>query len=247
MLYHGDCLDIMKDIPDKSVDMILCDLPYGTLDKKMCSWDNIIPFEPLWNHYERIIKDNGAIVLFATQPFTAFLISSNLNLFKYSIIWKKERLTNIFQVKKQFGKIHEDICIFYKKQPTYYPIMEDRKFNTIGVGDLGESRTHSNQKYQYSKDYDKTKVYPTSILSFNRDSLKSSLHPTQKPVQLLEYLIKTYTNENYLVLDNCMGSGSTGVACKYTNRKFIGIEKELNYFNIAKKRIDSINIINNFI
>jgi len=235
-LYYGDCLEIMKVIPEKSIDMILCDLPYGTTH---CKWDTIIPFDTLWVKYERLIKDNGCIALFGTGLFFAELILSNKKLFRYELIWEKERPTNIFFMKKQIGKVHENIAIFYKQQPTYNPIMEDRKFNTIGkFGKEKVSETHNNQTYKYSETYDKSKTYPRSVLKINRDTLKGSLHPTQKPVALLEYLIKTYTNENEMVFDNCMGSGSTGIACLKTNRKFIGIEKDENYFKIAEKRIN---------
>ena len=235
-LYQGDCLEIMQSIQDKSIDMILCDLPYGTTS---CKWDIVIPFNSLWKQYERIIKDNGVIVLFGTGLFFAELILSNRDLFRYELIWEKERPTNIFFMKNQIGKVHENIAVFYKHQPIYNPIMEDRLFNTIGKFSKEKlSETHKNQTYKYSKDYDKSKTYPRSVLKINRDTLKGSLHPTQKSVALLEYLIRTYTNENNFILDNCMGSGSTGIACLNTNRKFIGIEKDEKYFKIAEKRIN---------
>ena len=236
---QGDCLEVMKDIPDKSIDMILCDLPYGTT---ACKWDTIIPFEPLWEQYKRIIKDNGAIVLTASQPFTSALVMSNVKYFRYEIIWEKERPTNIFLMKKQIGKVHENILVFSKGQIKYYPQMEERIGSKVPKGyDLTKlnnngTETYNNQKFKYSDDYDCTKKYPRSVQYFTRD--KNSVHPTQKPVALFEYLIKTYTNEGDLVLDNCAGSGTTGVACKNTGRDYILIEKERGYIDIIKKRLN---------
>jgi len=239
-LYCGNCLDLMSEIPDNSIDMILTDLPFGTTQ---CKWDIRIPFVPLWEQYERVIKDNGAIVLFGTQPFTSLLVSSNLKLFRYELIWEKERPTNIFFMKKQIGKVHENILVFYKKQPTYNPQMEDRKFNTTGVfGKEQKSKTHKNQIYKYSKDYDKTKVYPRSVIKINRDTLNGSSHPTQKPVALCEYLIRTYTNPGDLVLDSCIGSGTTAVAAIKTERKYIGIEIYPVIVEIAQRRIKEVSL-----
>jgi site-specific DNA-methyltransferase (adenine-specific) len=236
-LRQGDCLELMKDIPDGSIDMILCDLPYGTT---ACKWDVIIPIEPLWEQYKRIVKDSGAIVLFGTEPFSSKLRLSNLKMYRYDIIWEKERPTNIFFMKKQIGKVHENISLFYRKQPSYNPIMVERKSNNESKRDLllyknNGSKTHKKQTYRYSKTYKDDYRYPRSVIKINREK---SVHPTQKPVALLEYLIKTYTNESELVLDNCMGSGSTGVACQNLNRNFIGIELDAGYFEIAKKRIE---------
>jgi site-specific DNA-methyltransferase (adenine-specific) len=231
---QGDCLEVMKDIPDKSVDMILCDLPYGTT---ACKWDTIIPFEPLWEQYKRIIKDNGAIVLTASQPFTSALVMSNVKMFRYEIIWEKERPTNIFFVKKQIAKVHENICIFYKHQPTYNPQMEKSMGVNRKLYDGNESKTHPRQKYQSSDDYNYEIRYPRSVQKINRQNLIAN-HPTQKPVALFEYLIKTYTNEGDLVLDNCAGSGTTGVACKNLNRNYILIEKEPEYIEIINKRLN---------
>jgi site-specific DNA-methyltransferase (adenine-specific) len=229
-LYKGDCLELMKDIPNKSVDMILCDLPYGTT---ACKWDTIIPFEPLWEQYNRIIKDNGAIVLFSKQPFTTELIHSNLKNFKYSLVWKKDNHDNPLMAKKRFLNITEDINIFYKKQCIYNP-QGIIKINKITKQGRGESLSQKNtRKMEYLQEYTN---YPRNILEFKRDL--PNIHPTQKPVELLEYLIKTYTNENELVLDNCMGSGSCGVAAINTGRNFIGIELDEKYFEIAKKRIE---------
>lgn len=231
-LRQGDCLELMRDIPDKSIDMILCDLPYGTT---ACKWDIVIPFDKLWQQYNRIIKDNGAIVLFGKQPFTSKLIISNIKDFKYALVWTKDNHDNPLMAKKRFLNITEDICVFYKKQCEYNPqgIIEINKMTKQG---RGESLSQKNKrKNEYLQTYTN---YPKNILKFKRDL--PNIHPTQKPVALLEYLIKTYTNEGETVLDNCMGSGSTGVACVNTNRNFIGIELDEKYFNIAKERINNI-------
>lgn len=230
-LRYGDCLEIMKDIPDKSIDMILCDLPYGTTS---CKWDMVIPFDKLWEQYNRIIKDNGAIVLFSKQPFTTELIHSNLKNFKYALVWKKDNHDNPLMAKKRFLNITEDICVFYKKQCLYNP-QGIIKVNRITKQGRGESLSQKNtRKTEYLQEYTN---YPRNILEFKRDL--PNIHPTQKPVALLEYLIKTYTNENETVLDNCMGSGSCGVAAINTGRNFIGIELDEKYFNIAKERIEN--------
>ena len=230
-LKHGDCLELMKDIPDKSIDMILCDLPYGTTQNK---WDTVIPLNDLWNQYKRIIKDNGAIVLFSQPPFDKILACSNLKMFRYEWIWQKENSTGFLNAKKMPLKIHENILVFYKKLPTYNPQMRlgfkpyrcKQGRHTTNYGDYKRGHlTESNGER-----------YPIDIINFQREV---SLHPTQKPVALLEYLIKTYTNESETVLDNCMGSGSTGVACVNTNRNFIGFELDENYFDIAKTRINN--------
>lgn len=233
-LYKGDCLEVMKDIPNESVDMILCDLPYGTT---ACKWDSIIPFEPLWEQYNRLIKSNGAIVLFGTQPFTTKLIHSNLKSFKHEWIWKKERGVGFQIAKYRPMQEHEHILVFTRKgeRVNYHPIMEKRQKIYISTPKNNNKSLSSPIKYSDGKTRTYTHKYPTSIKEFKRDTKK--FHPTQKPVALLEYLIKTYTNENELVLDNCMGSGSTGIACLNVNRRFIGIEKDEKYFNIAKDRI----------
>ena len=228
----GDCLELMKNIPDKSIDMILCDLPYGTTRNK---WDSVIPLDKLWEQYSRIIKDNGAIVLFSQMPFTAELVHSNLNLFKYEWIWQKENGTGFLNAKKMPLKIHENIEIFYKKTPTYNPQMRKGFKPYSQMSGRGSSNYGEQIRVQTINDGER---YPIDIIEFKRD--KEKLHPTQKPVALLEYLIKTYTNEGGAVLDNCMGSGSTGVACVNTNRNFIGIELSEEYFNIAKERINNI-------
>jgi len=236
-LLHGDCLELMKDISDKSIDMILCDLPYGTT---ACKWDTIIPFEPLWEQYERIIKDNGAIVLFGSQPFTSELIHSNLDLFRYCWVWKSNRAANFAQAPYMPLKNVEDIVVFSnariaqnsKNRMKYYP----QGLTDIDKVCAGKKANDHRPNRADQKPYKQTKTgYPTMLLEFDKDS--NPVHPTQKPVALLEYLIKTYTNEGDTVLDNCMGSGSTGVACVNTNRNFIGIELDDKYFEIAKRRI----------
>ena len=224
---QGDAIEEMRKISDKSVDMILCDLPYGTT---ACKWDTIIPFEPLWAEYERIIKDNGAIVLTASQPFTTVLASSNFKLFKYSWVWEKEQGVNFLQAKKQPLKVHEDILVFYKKQPVYNPQMTEGKPYVSGKGNSGEV-TGNVTKTQTKNSGTR---YPKSVIEIKREY---GLHPTQKPVPLFEYLIKTYSNEGDVILDNCIGSGTTAVAAINTNRNFIGIEREPEYVAIANQRI----------
>lgn len=237
-LIKGDCLEEMKNIPDKSIDCIICDLPYGTTK---CHWDTIIPFDKLWEQYNRIIKDNGAIVLFGQEPFSSLLRCSNIKMYKYDIYWEKERLTNIMQVKRRPGKTIETISIFYKNQPTYNPQMVKydgpKRSNKVKNGKLGKLVDDNNDKY-VNEYIDTGYRYPTQLWKFKRDTLKYNVHPTQKPVSLLEELIKTYSNEGDIILDNCMGSGSTGVACKNTNRNFIGIELDEKYFEIASNRLN---------
>lgn len=237
-LLHGDCIELMKSVPPKSIDMILCDLPYGTT---RCKWDNPIPFAPLWEQYNRIIKDNGAIVLFGNGMFTANLMNSNRKMWRYNLVWVKSTVTGFLNAKKMPLRQHEDICIFYKKLPTYNPQKTSghkRKVSLITQHKENCKMTENYGKHDFCN-YDSTERYPTSVLSFKTDKQKSSLHPTQKPVALLEYLIKTYTDEEGNVLDNCMGSGSTGVACIRTNRNFIGIELEESYYKISEERIQS--------
>lgn len=227
---QGDCLEVMKNIPDKSIDMILCDLPYGTT---ACKWDTIIPFEPLWEQYKRIIKDNGAIVLTASQPFTSALVMSNPKMFKYCWVWNKAKAANYVNAKKQPLKIHEDIAVFCKGN-NYNPQKTIGKFRKKGGYTVNrEVAVAQNPTVSFNDTY-----YPKSILDFSVAGNKdSTLHPTQKPVALFEYLIKTYTNEGDLVLDNTAGSGTTGVACKNTNRNYILIEKEQEYIDIINKRL----------
>jgi site-specific DNA-methyltransferase (adenine-specific) len=228
-LVLGDCLEGMKFVPDKSVDLILTDLPYGTTKNR---WDILIPFEPLWAQYKRVIKDNGAIVLTASQPFTTDLIASNRDMFRYSLIWDKTKGGNHLLAKRMPIKSHEDVLIFYKKQPTYNPQMEVRGKVRKKGGGKASANFGVVPTVSYNNEY-----YPKSILTFSTGSRKDHHHPTQKPVELMAYLIKTYTNEGDVVLDSCMGAGSTGVAAVSTNRKFLGIELESEYFDVANKRI----------
>jgi len=230
-LYLGDCLEVMKQIPDKSVDAIICDLPYGTT---ACKWDSVIPFEPLWAQYKRIIKDNGAVVLFASQPFTSALVMSNTKWFKYQWVWEKSRFANQMLAKVQPLKIHEDIVVFANDKAIYNPqnLIEINKVTKQG-SKITDNNGGGIRKTSYLQTHTN---YPRSILRFGSEG--KTVHPTQKPVDLLEYLVKTYTNQGDTVLDNCMGSGTTGVACKNLNRNFIGIEKDEAYFEIARKRIN---------
>lgn len=251
-LFHGDCLKIMKDIPDNSVDMVLCDLPYGELE---CSWDKTIDFVELWNNYERIIKDNGAIVLFSSFKFALKLIETKKELFKYELVWNKVKPGNIFVGKLRPLPVHEYVLIFSKGKiangslhnMNYYPQM-------IEMEKPRKSKIYSQSDAMYRDSHVgyegvRNKKYPKSILEFSNASQKGKVHPTQKPTSICEWLIKTYTNEGEIVLDNCMGSGSTGVACLNTNRKFIGIELDDKYFEIAKERIENtyneLNVVNN--
>jgi len=237
-LYQGDCLEIMKELPDNSIDFILTDLPYGTT---ACKWDNIIPYKPMWAEIKRIRKDNTAIALFGTEPFSSHLRLSNLKEYKYDWIWKKNKPTGMLNAKHQPMRNAELISVFYKKTGKYYPIKEKRGFdkpkNFKTKNYSKNNTTNSKHKDTDWKVIDELR-YPTLIKSFNVIGKKLDyLHPTQKPTELLEYLIKTYTLENEVVLDFTMGSGSTGVACVNTNRDFIGIELDKEYFKIAKERI----------
>ena len=236
-LWQGDCLELMKDIPDKSVDCIITDLPYQQTQRN--KWDKIIPFEPLWEQYKRITKDNAAIILFGNGMFTAELMMSNKSMWKYNLIWEKTQPTGFLNAKKMPLRNHEDICIFYKKPPTYNPqkttghtrkvSKEEHKVGCKNTSDYGEHGLTT---------YDSTERYPKSVWKFAKDIQKSALHPTQKPLALIEELVKTYTNEGDLVLDSCMGSNTTGLACKNLKRRYIGIEKDPQYYEIAKKRME---------
>jgi len=226
----------MKEIPDKSIDMILCDLPYGTT---ACKWDNVIPFEPLWGQYKRIIKDKCAIVLFGSEPFSSALRMSNVKQYKYDWVWDKKKGGNPLLSKIQPIKITENISVFASGGCRYFPIMIPRdKIKSRGSNSGKKSET-TNNCFSENKQY--THYYPKNIIEFSNADQTNKLHPTQKPVALLEYLIKTYTNEGETVLDNCMGSGSTGVAALSLNRKFIGIELDTTYCGIAKQRILDID------
>lgn len=239
-LMLGDCLERMKEIPDGSVDMVLCDLPYGTT---ACKWDSVIPFEPLWEQYRRIAKPNAAIVLTASQPFTSALVMSNLKDFKYDWCWRKSRPTGVLNAKRQPLRIKEDVLVFYQKQPVYNPQgVEDCDLLVGTGGTMANVKGNATGKITQTESgkYRQTKTgYPRNVIEF--PSMSGTVHPTQKPVALMEYLILTYTNEGDTVLDNCMGSGTTGVACANTGRKFIGIERDPDYFEIAKQRIGSAN------
>ena len=233
-LIQGDCLVEMQNIPSGSVDLILTDPPYGTT---ACKWDTIIPFDLMWEQLNRIIKPNGAIVMTASQPFTSALIMSNIKMFRYEWIWVKTKASNFQNARKMPMKRHENICVFYNYLPQYNhnavklskPKLNSRKNKGANLGHCVDSGNY----------YQKDGGFPTTDIYFSNPSGKGQLHPTQKPVALMEYLIKTYTNENETVLDFTMGSGTTGVACKNLNRDFIGIELDKEYFEIAKKRIEN--------
>ena len=235
-IYNEDCLEGMKRIEDKSIDMILCDLPYGTTQNK---WDSIIPLDKLWKQYERIIKDNGCIALFSQSPFDKVLGSSNLKLLKYEWIWEKNKSTGFLNSKKMPLKAHENILIFYKKPPTYNPQgLIEKDIPTINKGDRGKKdRGAGGTNYGIAtKDsVQKYENYPRDVLKFG--VVMKPIHPTEKPTDLLEYFIKTYTNENDVVLDNTIGCGSTAIACLNTNRNYIGFELDKTYCDLANERI----------
>ena len=237
-IYNAEAIEFMSQLPDNSVDMILCDLPYGTT---ACKWDNIIPFDKLWEQYERIAKDNTAIVLTAQTPFDKVLGASNLKLLKYEWIWEKTQATGHLNAKKMPMKAHENILVFYKNIPTYNP-QKTQGHKPINSGTRRLDATNNNygtftKELPFGGDTDR---YPRTVLKFKSDKQTDYLHPTQKPLALLEYLIKTYTNEGDIVLDNCMGSGTTAVACKNTGRNFYGCELDEKYCEIANKRLKSV-------
>lgn len=241
----------MKDIPDKSVDMILCDLPYAVLHKNNphAQWDRKIPFDKLWEQYNRVIKDNGAIVLFAQGMFTAELMMSNPKMWRYNLVWDKCRVTGFLNANRMPMRCHEDICVFYKSLPTYNPQYTYGEPNHSRGNGVHKETNRCYGKYKSGRTYDYDKQikkvapthpnekFPKSIISIKKEHETKVYHPTQKPVALIEYLIKTYSNEGETILDNTMGSGSTGVAAKRLNRNFIGIELNEEYFKIAVKRI----------
>ena len=243
MLIMGDCLEVMPTLKSGSIDLILCDLPYGTT---ACKWDTVIPLVPLWTQYRRLIRGNGAIILNASQPFTTTLIHSNIKEYKATWYWQKERGTNFVQAGRYPMRVIEDCCVFCPAgTPNYYPIMRDVKPYTHvlpkpknGESQHMDSSSVDENGFRIIKSYDK--AYPINILLYPRENMAKgkSMHPTQKPVALMEYLILTYTKQGCTVLDNCMGSGTTGVACQNTGREFIGIERDPIYFDIARRRIE---------
>lgn len=236
-IYNEDCLEGMKRIPDGSVDMVLCDLPYGTTNNK---WDSVLDFDTIWKHYNRVLKKNGAVVLFSQGIFTAKLILSNEKNFKYKIVWVKSRATNFLNAKKQPLRKHEDICIFYRKQPTYNPQMIKGEPYDKGIRKDPEPTNYNYFKPHLLVNKEGTR-YPLDVRYFKTSESEGKvIHPTQKPVALFEYLIKTYTNEGEVVLDNCMGSGTTAVACINTNRNYIGFELDGEYYQKALDRIATI-------
>ena len=245
-IYNEDCLEGMKRIPDGSIDMILCDLPYGTT---ACSWDTIIPFEPLWEQYERVIKDNGAIVLTASQPFTSALVMSNPKIFKYSWTWFKTKATNHLNSRRQPLRTFEDVLVFYKKQCTYNPQLRDKEKKNIrdpkksyGKGKKGiYGKGNEDYVFNSGRDIPLEKGYPLDLIDIPQTGTFGSkrFHPTQKPVPLFEYLIKTYTNKGETVLDNCMGSGTTAIACLNTDRQYIGFELDETYHKLSLERIEN--------
>ena len=232
-IHFGDCLEIMPLIADKSIDMILCDLPYGTTQNK---WDSIIDLPKLWSEYNRVIKDNGAIVLTGQSSFSAKLILSNEKYYRYTIIWEKTKAGGFLNAKRMPLQAHEDILVFYKSLPTYNPQMEEGKPYTKKAVTNGDGKNYGNFDRVGKTAVNDGKRFPRSVIKFANDN-HGSLHPTQKPVELIKYLIRTYTNENELILDNCVGSGTTVIGCIDEKRNWIAIEKDLDNFNISQKRI----------
>lgn len=232
-LFQGDCLDIMPLIPDKSVQLILADLPYGTT---ACKWDSTLPFDKLWIEYNRIIKDNGAIILTASQPFTTELILSAKDIFRYELIWQKSRPSNFHLAKKQPLKYHENILVFYNKQPTYNPIMTKGEKNHRTKICRGKNNIIGDDGNGVGWENTSDVKYPKSVINIKSTDSTKNVHSTQKPIELMEWLIKTYTNENEIVLDNTMGSGTTILAAIKNNRIGIGIEKEKQYYDVAVRR-----------
>jgi site-specific DNA-methyltransferase (adenine-specific) len=250
-IFVGDCLEVMKQIPAASVDLILCDLPYGSTK---CKWDTVIPFVPLWEQYSRVIKESGAILLFGNEPFSSLLRTSNVSKFRYDWYWQKDKAANFLFGNKMPLKIVEIVSVFYEKQPTYNPQKEvnpkgpskrhlsknpSKITNNVRevMGESWKETPLDKTENYHGANYEPDKLLPKQLIYFSREQ-RGKVHPTQKPVALMEYLIRTYTNEGETVLDNCMGSGTTGVACVNLGRAFVGIEKDEKYFEIAKCRID---------
>jgi site-specific DNA-methyltransferase (adenine-specific) len=234
-VFLGDCLELYKNIEPKSIDLILTDLPYGTT---ACKWDKIIPFDKLWEMVNYLLKPNGAFITTASQPFTSALVMSNPKMFKYELIWHKSHPTGFASSKKRTMKYHENILIFYNNQPTYNPQITKGKPNHWNINKAGKV-SNSQPKLGEIENKNGDNKFPNSVMYFNSPNRNGIFHPTQKPIALFEYLLKTYSNENMTVFDPCMGSGTTGVACKNLNRNFIGIEKDENYFKIAEHRINA--------
>lgn len=246
-IYNDDCLIGMQRIDDKTIDMILCDLPYGQTARN--KWDTVIPFDLLWKQYNRIIKDNGSIILFANGMFTADLMQSNKKMWKYNLVWDKVLPSGFLNAKKMPMRSHEDICVFYKKPPTYNPQMVEGKECHSKGSAVGKSQEDFSRNTNYGElkavETKGNLKYPKSVLIFQKPHPSTTVHPTQKPVECLEWLIKTYSNKGDLILDNCIGSGSTVIACINTNRDYLGFELDETYYDIANKRIqDHLHNIN---
>lgn len=246
-LHQGDCLELMKDIKSQSIDMILCDLPYGGVTKN--KWDSAIPLDQLWEAYKRIAKPHAAIVLFADGMFEANLMLSNKKMWRYNLVWDKVLVTGFLNANRMPLRSHEEICVFYDKQPVYHPQKTiGEKNHSCGTKVLNGRENNNYGDFNFVDNSEKLGCmkHPRSVLRFQKPHPSKTVHPTQKPVELCEYLIRTYTDENQIVLDNCMGSGTTGIACVRTNRRFIGMEQDAGYFDIAHKRISDAqkNILN---
>ena len=239
VLYHADCFDILPEIADKSIDAIICDLPYGTTQNK---YDIILPFDKLWEQYNKIIKDNGAIVLFGQGLFFVDLINSNRKMFRYDLVWDKQLISGFLNANRMPLRVHENIAVFYKQLPIYNPqYTHGKPANPKGTLHLTKEQKNENYgKYKAVEETLTTQKHPKSIISFQKPHPSVAKHRTEKSVEMLEWLIKTYTNENQTVLDNTMGSGTTGLACLNTNRKFIGIEKDKQYFDISVERLTNL-------
>tara|TARA_B100001769_G_scaffold125725_1_gene98275 strand:+ start:281 stop:1060 length:780 start_codon:yes stop_codon:yes gene_type:complete len=237
-LYHNDMFDVFPNIEPQSIDLLLTDFPYGTLNKRRNEWDKIIDYDRFWHYVDIICKPNCAIVSTASQPFTSVLISTNYTNFKYCLVWEKSKSTGYLNAKKQPMRSHEDIVVFYKKQPTYNPQMTVGKPYDKGKAVRDAVQYGKQTKAVHVKNTEGTR-YPRSVLYFKTAEDEGKLHPTQKPIALYEYLVRTYSNEGDTILDPCMGSGTTGIACLNTNREFIGIERDENYYTIAEERLNS--------
>lgn len=235
LIRHGDCLEVMKDIPDNAVDMILCDLPYGTTQ---CKWDSVIPFEPLWEEYNRVCKRNAAMIFTAAQPFTSTLVTSNIKNFKYTWVWEKSKASGHLNAKRMPMRAHEDICVFYRKPPVYNPQMTQGQPYHKGTWQAKNTPDVWGEQRDYENKNDTGLRYPRTVQYFRTAESEGKLHPTQKPQALFEYLIRTYSQEGDVVLDSCIGSGTTAIAALSTGRKYIGIELEQKYFEITNDRIE---------